>query len=70
VTPQVMQPKWVSNTAKTIRALAESHDRYLEFCPAKSQLYRGVVKCRKADEQKNYDHPAVGGPLGRRTPTG
>jgi hypothetical protein len=65
-----MPAKWVPNAAKTIEDLAESHDRYLGFCPAKSQLYRRVVKCRKVDGQNNCGHPALLQTLGRRTPTG
>jgi hypothetical protein len=48
----LMTFKWVPIAAETPgrpkETPAESHDRYFGFCPAKSQLYRGVVKCRKA----------------------
>jgi hypothetical protein len=44
----LMTFNWVPNAAKMPRTPAESHDVYFGFCPAKSQLYRGVVKCRKA----------------------
>jgi hypothetical protein len=33
--------KWVPNAAETP---PDSHDGHFEFCPAKSQLYRVVVK--------------------------
>jgi hypothetical protein len=33
--------KWVPNAAETP---PDSHDGHFEFCPAKSQLYRFVVK--------------------------
>src|SRR5216683_1749112 len=42
--------KWVPIAAETLRTPKEipsnSHDKYFGFCPAKSQLYRSVVKPR------------------------
>jgi hypothetical protein len=37
----LLPPKWVPNAAE---AVPESHDGHFGFCPAKSQLCRGVVK--------------------------
>src|SRR6202021_386176 len=37
----LMPFNWVPNTAETV---PDSHDGHFGFCPAKSQLYRAVVK--------------------------
>jgi hypothetical protein len=41
VTAGLLPSKWVPNAAETP---ADSHAGYFGFCPAKSQLYRVVVK--------------------------
>jgi hypothetical protein len=52
----VMPTKWVPIAAETP---LESHDAYFGFCPAKSQLYRGVVKPPRG-EMRRCASPAIG----------
>src|SRR5450432_3488105 len=66
----LMTFKWVPIAAARPKGRhptpAESHDRYFGFCPAKSQLYSYVVKCRKALGGRHWGRRMLGGPFAER----